>query len=98
MHSSLVDPSIFRVALWADLLPTVHIKVKRVSADSGNSFVCRLAKGDMNPCGEQFPSQKAMRPHQLWSFFSGRSQVGRRSIGGCAVERVPVVSIPVLLC
>ena len=50
-------------------------------------------EGDGNLCGEQFPSKKAFRAHQLWpSSLAGETRIGRCSVGGCAVF---VVSIPV---
>ena len=44
---SLIDPSILRVAFWG-LLPTGIVEMKRASAESGNSFVCQVTKGDGN--------------------------------------------------
>ena len=41
---SLIDLSIFRVAFWWYLLPTVNLVVKRASAESGKSFACELTK------------------------------------------------------
>ena len=60
LEFSLSDPRLLRVAFWLGFCPTVAAEWKRASC------VCQLTTRDGHLCGEQFPSKKALRAHQLW--------------------------------